>query len=180
MKNFRDQYRQVAVQELTKTFGLPNPLAAPKVEKVVLNVGVGRLARDEHHVEAVERTLTRITGQKPIRTLAKKSISSFKIREGMPIGVIVTLRGKRMDDFLTKLINVALPRVRDFRGLSPKSVDAQGNLAIGFHEHLAFPEIRSDEVEHLHGLEVVISTTAGDRTRGLALFKALGFPIREE
>ena len=123
-------------------------------------------------------TLTRITGQKPVLTKSKKSISAFKIRQGMVIGAKVTLRGTRMYEFLDKLINVALPRVRDFRGIPANAFDRQGNYTLGFKEHLAFPEIRSDEVEKIHGLEVVMATTAKDAVAGHALLKALGFPFR--
>lgn len=172
-----EHYRQQVVPALQKEFGLKNPLAVPRLVKVVLNVGLGKQSGDSKHIDLVVKTLTRITGQKPVLTKAKKSISNFKIRQGMVVGAMVTLRGKRMYDFLEKLIRVALPRVRDFRGLSPKSVDAQGNLAIGFKEHLIFPEIRSDEVEAIHGLEVAITTTAHNRQRGLKLFEFLGFPF---
>lgn len=176
---FHEQYATVAVPKLMEQLGERNRLAVPKVTKVVVNVGLGRAIRDEKLFEVAEKTLSRISGQKPVRTLAKQSIAAFKIRRGMPIGLAVTLRGRRMSDFLTKLIHVALPRVRDFRGLSPSAVDASGNLSIGFSEHIAFPEIRSDEVEHIHGLQVVITTTAKDRKKGLALLRTLGFPFRE-
>jgi large subunit ribosomal protein L5 len=128
-------------------------------------------------VETVENTLLRITGQRPAKTAAKKSISNFKIRKGMTVGFMVTLRGHRMYDFLDKLVNLTLPRVRDFRGLPRKSVDHKGNLSIGFREHVAFPEIRPDEVERLHGLGITVVTNAKSREKGLALFAGLGFPF---
>ena len=164
------------MQELKET----NRLAVPRFKKVVLHVGLGPALKDAKFLETVESTLKRISGLAPVKTRAKKSISNFKIREGMVIGTMVTLRGARMYDFLDRLVHVALPRVRDFRGLSPKIVDAQGNLTIGFREHLVFPEIRSDEVERLHGLEVIVQTSAGTHDRGMALFRAVGFPFGEE
>lgn len=172
-----EHYRKEVVPALLKELGIKNALAAPRLTKVVLNIGLGKQSGDNKHSELVVKTLNRITGQKPVLTLAKKSISNFKIRQGMVVGVMVTLRGKRMYDFLDKLIRVGLPRVRDFRGLQAKSIDTQGNLAIGFREHLIFPEIRSDEVEAIHGLEVAITTTAGSRAKGKKLFELLGFPF---
>ena len=140
---------------LMKDFGLTNRLAVPRVEKVVVHVGVGKDAKDAKMLETATETLRRITGQQPVKTLAKKSISNFKIRQGMVVGLKVTLRGKHMEDFLTKLIHVALPRVRDFRGLSETIVDRTGNATIGFREHLVFPEIRSDEVERMDDVPVI-------------------------
>ncbi len=172
-----EHYRQEVVPALKKELGLSNTLAVPGLVKVVLNVGLGKQSGDSKHSDLVVKTLNRITGQKPVLTRAKKSISNFKIRQGMVVGAMVTLRGKRMYDFLDKLIRIGLPRVRDFRGLPAKSIDAQGNLAIGFREHLIFPEIRSDEVEAIHGLEVAITTTAGKREWGKKLFELLGFPF---
>jgi large subunit ribosomal protein L5 len=163
---------------LMREFGVTNRMAVPRVVKVTLNVGIPAGTKDPKHQETVETTLSRITGQKPVATIAKKSIAAFKIREGMVVGMKVTLRGARMYDFLEKLVHVTLARVRDFRGLSPKTIDARGNLSIGMKEHIAFPEIRPDEVERVHGLEIVITTTAGSKEKGLALFKALGFPFQ--
>jgi large subunit ribosomal protein L5 len=131
-------------------------------------------------MNTVVSTLTRISGQKPVYRQAKKSISAFKIRQGMVVGVSVTLRGRRMYDFVDKLINVALARVRDFQGLEPDNVDQNGNLTIGFKEHIVFPEIHSDEIEQVHGLEVTITTNARTRERGLALFTYLGFPFKKK
>jgi large subunit ribosomal protein L5 len=173
------KYEKEAVSEMQRLFGDENSLAVPKIVKAVVNVGLKQGLKDPKYIETAEQTLARITGQKPVKTLAKKSISNFKIRQGMVVGMMVTLRGKRMYDFLDKLVNVTLPRVRDFRGLSPDSVDDRGNLSIGFREYIAFPEIRPDEVERLHGLEIAIATTAKSREKGLVLFKTLGFPFRE-
>ncbi|MBI4276626.1 50S ribosomal protein L5 [Candidatus Uhrbacteria bacterium] len=168
---------QIAPRLMTE-LGLTHALAVPRLRHVSVNVGTGHGLKDPKFNEVVEHTLTRITGQKPVRTLAKKSISNFKIRQGLVVGYQVTLRGQRMYDFVDKLIHVTLPRIRDFRGLDPKSIDARGNLTIGFREHLVFPEIRSDEVEKIHGLEVTLATNAGTKERGYVLLKALGFPFK--
>ena len=173
----QERYQQEIVPMLQKELGIGNRMAVPKVTKVVVSVGLSQGNKDPKVLEVIEATLRRISGQKPVKTKAKKSIASFKIREGMLVGMVVTLRGARMWDFLAKLTQVTFPRIRDFRGISSKVVDAQGNLSVGFKEHLAFPEIRSDEVERLHGLLVSVSTTAGTKTVGTRLFKALGFPF---
>lgn len=171
-------YEKEIVPKLMEKFGLKNRMSVPKVEKVSLNVGIkNENGKDAKYVETVEETLTRITGQKPVRTLAKKSIAGFKIREGNLVGMKVTLRGDRMWHFLDKLVNVTFPRVRDFRGISPKVVDKQGNLSVGFKEYISFPEIKPDEVERLHGLQVTVTTTAGDREKGLELLTLMGFPF---
>ncbi len=178
MSTLHKKYLTDVVPTLQKEFGLKNILQVPSIRRVTINVGVGKSSKDPEFVSVVENTLTRITGQKPIRTKAKKSIASFKTREGQIVGVAVTLRKKRMYDFLDRLLTFALPRVRDFRGIDSKAVDAQGNLTIGFRENLTFPEIRPDEIERVHGLEVSISTTARSREKGLRLFTLLGFPFR--
>ncbi len=174
----KERYQQEIVPALQSELGIKNRMAVPKVTKVVLSVGLSQGAKDPKVAEVVEATLRRISGQRPVKTKAKKSIASFKIREGMVVGTMVTLRGDRMWDFLAKLTQVTFPRIRDFRGISSKVVDARGNLSVGFKEHLAFPEIRSDEVERLHGMQVTVSTTAGSRDVGERLFKALGFPFQ--
>jgi large subunit ribosomal protein L5 len=174
------KYQQTAVPALMADFQLANRLAVPRLRQVSINVGINSRNTDGNLIDAVEANLKRITGQQPVRTKAKQAISAFKIREGLVVGVKVTLRGQRMYDFLDKLINITLPRIRDFRGLSEKNVDRQGNLTIGFKEHNVFPEIKSDEVEKIHGLEVSIGTSAGDHQRGLALFKLLGFPFQKK
>ncbi len=147
--------------------------------KVVVNAGVGRAAREPKAMESVMETVTRITGQKPVVTKARKSISNFKIRQGMGIGVMATLRGRRMYDFLDKLIHVTLPRVRDFQGLRKTSFDARGNYTLAFREHNVFPEISSDAVEALHGLEVVICTSAKNPQEAEMLLRKLGFPLQQ-
>lgn len=174
----RDTYNKKVIPALMEQFGYANRMAVPKLRLVSVNVGMtANQLKEPKFAETVASTLTRITGQKPVETLAKKSISSFKIRAGMAIGMKVTLRGDRMWHFLEKLIHVTMPRIRDFRGISPKLVDKQGNLSIGFKEYIAFPEIGTDEIERLHGLQVTVSSTAGTRDEGLALFKLLGFPF---
>lgn len=175
-----EYYKTKIVPELKKQFNYKNAMQVPKLEKVVLNAGLSKGLKDASFIETVESTLTRITGQKPLRTKAKKSISNFKIRQGMVVGMKVTLRGKRMYDFVEKLVKVTLPRVRDFRGLSTAILDKNGNLNIGIREHIAFPEIKADEIEKLHGLEIAIVTTAKNKVESQALFAALGFPFKSE
>lgn len=177
--NLRERYLTEAVPALESVFAYKNRLAVPKLVKVVVHIGTSQGLKDAKFLEMAEATLRRITGQNPVKTTAKKSIANFKIREGMVIGLKVTLRGQRMDDFLVKLIHVALPRVRDFRGISPDVVDRTGSASIGLKEHLVFPEIRSDEVERLHGLQVTIQTTAKTKAEGILLLKSLGFPFQE-
>ena len=174
----REQYEKKIVPALMERFGYKNRMAVPRLKLVSVNVGMStNLLKDPKIPETVETTLTRITGQKPVKTLAKKSIASFKVRQGQNIGMKVTLRGARMWHFLEKLVHVTLPRVRDFRGISPKLVDKQGNLSMGFKEYIAFPEIRSDEIEKLHGVQVTVNSTAKSREEGLELFRLMGFPF---
>lgn len=176
----QDLYKKKIIASLKEKFGYKNDLAVPKLEKVVINVGFGRFSKDKAYIDNIVSSLTRISGQKPVLTKAKKSISAFKVREGNVVGAIVTLRGKRMYDFVEKLIHISFPRVRDFRGINEKSVDTKGNLTVGFREHLAFPEIKADEVDKIHGLEVCINTTAKTQEEGLELFKLMGFPFKKE
>ncbi|MFZ5391115.1 MAG: 50S ribosomal protein L5 [Patescibacteria group bacterium] len=168
---------QAAWPILKQEFSLRNIMQMPRLNKVVLNIGLGKVLSDVKQQENAFKTLQRVTGQKPVFTKAKKSISNFKIRQGMVVGVSVTLRGQRMYDFLDRFVSITLPRVRDFRGLSKKSIDKQGNLTIGFKEHVVFPEIRADEIESLHGLEVTIVTSGQQRDLTLRLFELLGFPF---
>lgn len=177
--NLQEKYNKQVVASLTEKFGYKNKLMVPKIIKVTLNAGLGKSKEDGRLIEVAENNFRRISGQKPVVTLAKKAISAFKTREGMKVGMKVTLRGVRMWDFLSKLVAITLPRVRDFRGLDPKSIDRQGNLSIGFKEHIVFPEIKSDEVEKIHGLEVVITTTAKTKAEGESLFRSLGFPLKK-
>jgi large subunit ribosomal protein L5 len=180
MTRLAEKYKKEIVPALKKEFGYTNDFEVPKMLKATINSGIGHALKDEKFLDTVVSTLTRISGQKPVLRKAKKSISAFKIRAGMVVGVSVTLRGRRMYDFVDKLINVALARVRDFQGLEPKNVDQNGNLTVGFKEHIVFPEIHSDEVEKIHGLEISISTTASSRAAGLALFTYLGFPFKKQ
>jgi large subunit ribosomal protein L5 len=175
--NLYQFYKKEVVPKVMNELGYKNPLQAPKITKVVLNVGVGRFIKEPHFVENVEKVLTRITGQKALRTKAKKAISNFKIREGMEIGVTVTLRGPRMYDFLQKLLWVTLPRVRDFHGISAKGFDRQGNYTLGFKENVAFPEVKLEEIDKVHGLQVVVVTTAKNKEAGKVLLQHLGFPF---
>lgn len=179
MKDLKTKYAKDIVPALRKQFGWINDFQVPTIEKITLNVGVGRSLKDQNVIAQVEEFLTRVTGQKPIRTKAKKSIAAFKVREGNIIGLSVTLRKKRMYDFLEKLLAVALPRIRDFRGIDAKAVDGGGNLSIGFRENLSFPEVMSEDIERSHGLQVTITTTASTRESGLALFTLLGFPFKK-
>ncbi|HEU0051139.1 MAG TPA: 50S ribosomal protein L5 [Patescibacteria group bacterium] len=174
----KERYQKEILPMLQKELGMKNALAAPKVTRVTVSVGLSQGIKDPKVMDVVEQTLRRITGQKPVKTKAKKSIASFKIRQGMIVGMVVTLRGARMWDFLTRLLDTTFPRIRDFRGISPKLIDERGNISIGFREHLPFPEIRPDEVERVHGLQVTVSTTAGNKKNGTLLFKALGFPFQ--
>jgi len=174
----KERYQKEIVPILKKETGIENALALPKVVKVVVSVGLSQGIKDPKVLETVERTLERITGQKPVKTKAKKSIANFKIRQGQIVGMMVTLRGPRMWDFLTRLVMTTFPRIRDFRGISTSIVDNQGSASIGFRENLAFPEIRSDEVERLHGLQITITTTAKNKQNGLLLLRALGFPFQ--
>lgn len=176
----KNKYAKKVVPAMMEKFGYKNILAVPKVEKVVVSAGLSQGLKDAKFLDIVEDTLRKITGQRPVKTLAKKSISNFKIRKGMPVGIMVTLRGQRMYDFIDKLINITFPRVRDFRGLSPKLLDENGNLSVGFREDISFPEIKSEEIEKMHGLQVTVRTTAGDKEKGLELLKLLGFPFKEE
>lgn len=170
-------YRKECIPTLQQQFGYKNVLAVPTVDKIVLNVGFGKHTKDAQLQTTAMKTLERISGQKAVPTKAKKSISAFKLRAGTVVGAKVTLRGERMWEFLDKLINVTLARVRDFHGLSPAGLGQQGTMTIGFREHLVFPEIRSDEIEHLHGLEVSIVTTAKTSNVAQALLTKLGFPF---
>lgn len=174
----QERYRTVVIPKLADALGEKNVMALPRLVKVVLNSGVGKFATDTKKVESVVQTFTRISGQKPVITKAKKSISNFKIRQGLGIGVMVTLRGPRMYDFLDKLINVTLPRVRDFHGLPMTSFDSQGNYSFAIREHNVFPEIRSDELELQHGLQVTICTSAKTKDEAVQLLTQLGFPLQ--
>ncbi len=165
---------------LQKELGVANVHALPRIEKVVLNVGAGHASRDAKLLDAVAATLRNITGQKPVITKARKSISNFKIREGMGVGAMVTLRGNRMYEFLDKLVNITLPRVRDFHGLPRTAFDSSGNYTLAFKEHNVFPEISSDAAEQLHGLQVTVAIKSPSPAASALLLQSLGFPLRSE
>lgn len=171
-------YIEKVIPQMKKVFGYKNNLAAPKIEKIVLSIGTGSALKDAELLKIMEETLKKITGQMPVATYTKKAIASFKTREGMKIGLKVTLRKKRMYFFLEKLINVALPRTKDFKGLSPKSFDGNGNYTIGVKEHLIFPEIDIEQIKKIHGLEIIIVTTAKTDKEGLELLKLTGLPFQ--
>jgi large subunit ribosomal protein L5 len=173
----RERYRQEIRPQLQQELGLPGPMRVPRLEKIVVNMGVGEAVRDSKLLDSAVEELAIITGQRPVVTKARKSIAAFKLREGMSIGARVTLRGARMWEFLDRLLSTALPRIRDFRGLSPKSFDGHGNYSIGVTEQLIFPEIDYDKVASVRGMDITIVTTARDDDEGRALLRALGFPF---
>jgi len=175
----KKHYDDVVREALTKQFGYKNALEVPVIEKIVLNMGVGEAVNDTKKVTSAANDLSLIAGQKPVVTRARKAISTFKVRENMPIGAKVTLRKTRMYEFLDRLITVALPRVRDFRGLNPKSFDGRGNYALGIKEHIVFPEIDYDKAESILGMDVIVCTTAKSDEEARALLKAFNFPFRQ-
>lgn len=179
MNRLAQRYTSDIAPRLKEEFHIHSLQAVPKLEKITINVGVGRALGDKKIIDAVVGTITNITGQRPVLTKAHQSISNFKLRQGMVVGVTTTLRRQRMYDFLDKLINVTLPRVRDFQGIKPTAVDPQGNLNIGFKEHIVFPEMKSDTIEHIHGLEVALTTTATNREQGYRLFELFGIPFKK-
>jgi len=177
MERLKDRYKNKVIPQLKEEFGYKNTLAVPSLEKVVINVGLGRAISNPKIFEIVEEDLKLITGQKPVRTKARKSIAGFKLRKGMNIGLIVTLRGKRMYDFLDKLIHVVLPRVKDFRGIKNNAFDGQGNYSLGIAEHIVFPEIDYEKVSEIYSLGINIITTAKNDKEGKRLLELLGFPF---
>jgi large subunit ribosomal protein L5 len=174
----KERYVSTALPALMKEFSYKNVMQAPKLEKVVLNVGLGEAIQNIKLLDSIQRELTVVAGQKAVITRAKKSIAGFKLRKGMPIGCTVTLRGNRMYEFLDKFISLALPRIRDFRGVSPKSFDGNGNYAAGVREQFIFPEVDYDKVEIVHGMDVIICTSARTDNEGRALLRHLGMPFR--
>lgn len=178
MASLHQKYKDEIVPILKERLGESNVMALPKLTKIVINMGVGQAVNDKKHLTNAVDDLQSISGQKPLVTNARKSVASFKIREGWPMGCKVTLRGKRMYDFVERLINVAIPRERDFRGLNPKSFDGRGNYTIGIKEHIIFPEIDYDKVDKIRGLDVCITTTATNNEEGLKLLSALKFPFK--
>lgn len=175
----REKYQKTVIPALVKEFGYKNLMAVPKIEKISVNVGMGEATQTPKLMEGAVAELTQIAGQRPVITKARKSIAAFKLREGMSIGCMVTLRGDRMYEFLDRLVNVALPRVRDFRGVSMKSFDGRGNYTLGLKDQLVFPEIDYNKVEKAKGMNICITTTAETDAEGRALLKQLGMPFRQ-
>ena len=178
MTRLEQHYRDNVMKDLQAQFSYKSPMEIPKITKITLNMGVGEAAQDKKIVEHAVEDMTLIAGQKPVITVARKAIAGFKIREGMPIGCKVTLRRARMYEFLDRLVNFSIPRIRDFRGLSPKGFDGQGNYNMGMNEQIAFPEIDYDKIDKLRGLNISISTTARTDEEGRALLAAFQFPFR--
>lgn len=174
----REKYRKEVVAALKERHGYTNDLAVPRLEKIIINMGVGEAAGDAKALDGAMRDLAVITGQRPAVTRAKRSVANFRVREGMPIGCKVTLRGRRMYDFLSKLVNVTLPRIRDFRGLSPRSFDGRGNYSLGLREQLIFPEVNYDQIDRIRGMDITIVTSAKSDEEALDLLKELGMPFR--
>ncbi|MCD6028008.1 MAG: ribosomal protein [Thermomicrobiales bacterium] len=177
MARLKEKYREEVVPELIKEFGYANVMQAPKLEKIVVNVGLGEAISNAKALESAVADITAITGQRPVVTRAKKSIAAFKLRAGMPVGATVTLRGERMYEFLDRMVAITLPRIRDFRGVSPNSFDGRGNYTLGFQEQLAFPEIDYDKIDRTRGLEVSLVTTAKTDEEGRRLLALLGMPF---
>jgi len=178
MSDFKKQYQEEVVPKLMETFGYKNLMEVPKVEKVVLNMGLGEAIKNGKLLDSAAAELATISGQKPVITKAKKSIAAFKLREGMPIGCMATLRKEKMWDFLYRLINISLPRVRDFRGISGKAFDGRGNYSLGVREQIIFPEIEYDKIDQIKGLNITIVTTAKNDSEGKELLRLLGMPFR--
>ncbi|HET6371371.1 MAG TPA: 50S ribosomal protein L5 [Nitrospiria bacterium] len=178
MVGLRERYQKEVVPAMMKEFGYKNLMQVPRLEKVVVNIGMGEAISNMKLLDAAVTEMSQITGQKPIVTKAKKSIAGFKLREGMPIGCKVTLRRERMYEFLQRLFHTALPRIRDFRGVSPKAFDGRGNYTFGIREQLIFPEINYDDISAVHGMDIVIVTTAKSDAEGKALLSHLGMPFR--
>jgi large subunit ribosomal protein L5 len=178
MARLQSLYREKIVSELQKSLGLDNPMQVPKITRITINMGVGEAVADKKAMDGAVGDLTAISGQKPLVTKSRKAIASFKLRAGMPVGAKVTLRGARMYEFLDRLINVAMPRIRDFRGVSPRSFDGRGNYSFGVKEQIIFPEIAYDKIDAIRGMDIVITTTARDDREGRALLESFNFPFR--
>ncbi|MGM0449335.1 MAG: 50S ribosomal protein L5 [Pseudomonadota bacterium] len=179
MSNMRDVYKEQVIPALNQQFGYANPMQVPRIEKITLNMGVGEAVGDKKQLDNAVADLEMLSGQKPVITKARKSVAGFKIREGFPIGCKVTLRGERMWDFFDRLVQIAIPRIRDFRGLSPKSFDGRGNYSMGVREQIIFPEIEYDKVDKVRGLDITISTSAESDEEGRALLSAFNFPFKQ-
>jgi large subunit ribosomal protein L5 len=178
MSNFKKKYDSEIVPKLLKELGYKNVMEVPRITKVTLNMGVGEAAQDRKAIDGAVADMTKLSGQKPVVTLARKSVAGFKIRDGWPIGVKVTLRSDRMYEFLERLVSVVIPRVRDFRGLNPKSFDGHGNYSMGLREQIVFPEIEYDKVDKLRGMDITVTTTAKTDDEARALLRAFNFPLK--
>ncbi len=179
MARLQQYYREQVLSRLQRDLGISNPMEVPRITKITLNMGVGEAVADKKVMDAAVADLTKITGQKPLVTKSRKAIASFKIRAGLAIGCKVTLRGARMYEFLDRLINIAMPRIRDFRGVSPRSFDGRGNYSLGVKEQIIFPEIQYDQIDQIRGMDITITTTARDNRQGRALLEAFNFPFRK-
>ena len=179
MAKLHDKYQETVSPELVKKFGFTSVMQVPRIEKITLNMGVGEAVADKKVMEHALRDMTAIAGQKPVVTVARKSVAGFKIREGYPIGCKVTLRGERMWEFLERLVDIAIPRIRDFRGLSAKSFDGRGNYAMGVREQIIFPEIQYDKIDKIRGMDIVITTSAKNDEEGRALLEGFNFPFKK-
>ena len=179
MARLQQIYREKIVPELKKSLGLENTMQVPRILKITVNMGVGEAVADKKVMDAATADLAKITGQKPAVTKAKKSVATFKVRDGQAIGCKVTLRGARMYEFLDRLVNIAIPRIRDFRGISARSFDGRGNYSLGVKEQIIFPEIQYDQIDQIRGMDITISTSAGDDKHGRALLEAFNFPFRK-
>ena len=179
MSRLQEYYRSTVAPKLAKDLGFKNPMQVPKITKITVNMGVGEAVADRKVVDAAAADLAKITGQKPLITKSKKAIASFKLRENLPIGCKVTLRGPRMYEFLDRLVSIALPRVRDFRGVSSRAFDGRGNYTLGVKEQIIFPEIQYDQIDQLRGMDITITTTAETDEHGRALLEAFNFPFRK-
>jgi large subunit ribosomal protein L5 len=178
MARLKDRYREEVAPALKERFGIENPMRIPKLEKIIVNMGVGEAAQDSRRLDGAMEDLARITGQKPQLRRARKSVAGFKIREGMPVGVRATLRGERMWEFLDRLVSIALPRVRDFRGINPNAFDGRGNFALGLREQTIFPEVSYDSIDSMRGLDVAVVTTAETDEEARECLRMLGMPFR--
>ena len=179
MARLKEYYREKVVPELMKSLGVTNRMQVPKITRITVNMGVGEAVADKKAMEGAVSDLTALTGQKPVVTKARKAIASFKLRAGVPVGCKVTLRGARMYEFLDRLINVAMPRIRDFRGVSARSFDGRGNYSFGVKEQIIFPEIAYDKIDAIRGMDITITTTARDDREGRALLESFNFPFRK-
>ena len=179
MARLKEFYQQTVIPKLTKDLGVKNAMQVPKLVKITVNMGVGEAVADRKVMDAAVADLTKITGQKPKLCMSKKSIASFKVRENLAIGTKVTLRGERMWEFFDRLVTIAIPRIRDFRGINPRSFDGRGNFSLGIKEQIIFPEIQYDQIDQLRGMDITITTTAKDDKQGRALLSAFNFPFRK-